>query len=92
MKKCCDSHVTLCLKLRQTGKLYSEVIFPNKPTQYLVQREISNFRVVLEVHALQKHLGYFNDILGCLSSISVTKECDQGMLPRNATNEKLELH
>ena len=30
--------------------------------------------------------------LGCLSCISVTKECDQGMLPRNATNEKLELH
>ena len=23
----------------------------------------------------QKHLGYFNHILGCLSCISVTKEC-----------------
>ena len=30
--------------------------------------------------------------LGCLSCINVTKECDQGMLPRNATKlEKLEL-
>ena len=25
----------------------------------------------------QKHLGYFNYILGCLSCISVTKECYQ---------------
>ena len=29
------------------------------------------------LYILQKHLGYFNHILGCPSCISVTKECYQ---------------
>ena len=33
--------------------------------------------IVGGVSTLQKHLGYFNHILGCLSCISVTKECYQ---------------
>ena len=37
---------------------------------------IFNAQVVVNAHpALQKHLGYFNHILGCLSCISVTNKC-----------------
>ena len=40
---------------------------------HILQKSIVQTPVT--VLALQKHLGYFNHILGCLSCISVTKKC-----------------